>query len=102
MMRIRKLFCGGEHTMSELVTKSLAQGQHELKIETRNAMKPGARFTIVATAVAVLAVLGAVALFAQGKDNDKYSLKSPSGIAFSDFRGYEDWSVVSSARTDEI
>ena len=32
---------------------------------------------------------------------DKYSLKSPSGIAFSDFRGYEDWSVVSSARTDE-
>ena len=90
--------------MSELVTKSVAQGQQELKIETRNAMKPGARFTIVATAVAVLAVLGAVALFAQGKDNDKdkYSLKSPSGIAFADFRGYEDWSVVSSARTDEI
>ena len=29
---------------------------------------------------------------------DKYSLKSPSGIAFSDFKGYEDWSVVSSAR----
>jgi len=24
---------------------------------------------------------------------DKYSLKSPSGIAFSDFRGYEDWAV---------
>jgi hypothetical protein len=41
-------------------------------------------------------------LCAQGHDNDKYSLKSPSGIAFSDFRGYEDWSVVSSARTDEI
>jgi len=33
---------------------------------------------------------------------DKYSLKSPSGIAFSDFRGYEDWAVVSSARTDEV
>jgi hypothetical protein len=33
---------------------------------------------------------------------DKYSLKSPSGIAFSDFRGYEDWVVVSSARTDEV
>src|SRR5206468_12100452 len=32
---------------------------------------------------------------------DKYSLKSPSGIAFSDFRGYEDWAVVSSARTVE-
>ena len=44
------------------------------------------------------AVLGAAAVYAQ----DKYSLKSPSGIAFSDFRGYEDWSVVSSARTDEV
>ena len=27
---------------------------------------------------------------------DKYSLKSPSEIAFSDFRGYEDWAVISS------
>src|SRR5690242_21955525 len=33
---------------------------------------------------------------------DKYSLKSPGGIAFSDFKGYEDWAVVSSARTDEV
>jgi Cytochrome P460 len=33
---------------------------------------------------------------------DKYSLQSPSGIAFSDFRGYGDWAVVSSARTDEV
>jgi hypothetical protein len=34
--------------------------------------------------------------------DDKYSLQSPDGIAFSDFRGYEDWAVVSSARTDEV
>jgi hypothetical protein len=52
------------------------------------------------TATALFAVLAA-AVAAQGKF-DKYSLKSPSGIAFSDFRGYEDWSVVSSARTDEV
>src|ERR1700690_3244639 len=52
----------------------------------------------VAIATALLAVLGATAVYAQ----DKYLLKSPSGIAFSDFRGYEDWSVVSSARTDEV
>ena len=44
------------------------------------------------------AVLGAMAVYAQ----DKYSLKSPDGIALSDFRGYEDWAVVSSARTDEV
>ena len=48
--------------------------------------------------VAALLVLGATAVYAQ----DKYSLKSSSGIAFSDFRGYEDWSVVSSARTDQV
>ena len=46
----------------------------------------------------LLAVLGTAAVHAQ----DKYSLKSPSGIAFSDFKGYEDWAVVSSARTDEV
>src|ERR1700754_3766436 len=54
----------------------------------------------IATATAVFATLGA-AVYAQDKF-DKYSLKSPSGIAFSDFRGYEDWAVVSSARTDEV
>lgn len=48
--------------------------------------------------VAALMVLVVTALYAQ----DKYSLKSPGGIAFSDFKGYEDWSVVSSARTDEV
>ena len=94
--------------MPEFTPKSLAQKQQEqLKIETRTAVKRIAGFTIVAAAVAVLAVLlVAVALHAQDKGSvpaqDKYSLKSPSGIAFSDFRGYEDWTAVSSARTDDI
>jgi Cytochrome P460 len=56
------------------------------------------RNSTLAIAVATAAVLGAMAVYAQ----DKYSLKSPSGIAFSDFKGYEDWAVVSSARTDEV
>jgi hypothetical protein len=88
--------------MSELVTKSVTQEQQEQKIATRTAAKRIGGVAIVATAVAALAVLGAAVLFAQGQDNDKYSLKSPSGIAFSDFRGYEDWADISSARTDEI
>ena len=88
--------------MSEFVTKSAAEKQQEQKIESRTAVKRIAGFTIIMIATTVLAVLGAVALYAQGQDNDKYSLKSPSGIAFSDFRGYEDWSVVSSARTTEV
>ena len=52
-------------------------------------------------ATASLTILFAALVCAQVQDKDKYSLKSPGGIAFSDFRGYEDWSVVSSARTDE-
>ena len=85
--------------MSEFVTKSVPPEQQEQRIGTRIAAKRIGGFTIVATAVA--AVLGAVVLYGQSQDNDKYSLKSPSGIAFSDFRGYEDWAVVSSAHTDE-
>ena len=60
-------------------------------------MKRETRFSI-ATITAVLAILGGTALYAQ----EKYSLKTPDGIEFSDFRGYEDWAVVSSARTDEV
>ena len=59
------------------------------------------RFAIV-TATALLSVLGGAILCAQDQDTEKYSLISPDGIAFSDFRGYEDWSLVSSARTEEV
>src|SRR3979411_2230935 len=52
----------------------------------------------IAIATAMFAVVSGMAVYAQ----DKYSLKSPAGIAFSDFKGYEDWAVVSSARTDEV
>jgi hypothetical protein len=55
----------------------------------------------IAMFAVVLAVLCGAMLSAQTKQ-DKYTLKTPDGVAFSDFRGYEDWSVVSSARTDEV
>jgi len=54
--------------------------------------------TIAIASAALGVVVGTLAHAQQ----DKYSLKTSSGIAFSDFRGYEDWSVVSSARTDEV
>jgi hypothetical protein len=81
--------------MPESTTKFATQEQQRQKMETRGPMK---RFSAVATAVAALAVFIAAAVYAQ----DKYLLISPGGIAFSDFRGYEDWPVVSSARQDEI
>ena len=41
------------------------------------------KFAII---TAVLAVLGATMIHAQDHTQDKYSLKTSSGIAFSDFR----------------
>jgi hypothetical protein len=82
------------------MTKSVAQEQQQQKIKARAVMERITGFTVVATAVAALAVLVATVVHAQNED--KYLLKSPSGIAFSDFRGYEDWAAVSSARQDEI
>ena len=70
----------------------------EILVKKGSAMKRKSKLTI-AIATATLAALVATVVYAQ--NNDKYSLTSPSGIAFSDFRGYEDWSVVSSAKTDE-
>jgi hypothetical protein len=43
-----------------------------------------------------LSVLVALALAAQ----DRYTLKVSGGLAFSDFRGYEDWQVVAPSQTD--
>jgi hypothetical protein len=75
--------------------------QQKRNLETGTPVKHTATFIMLA-ATALIAVFGGAVLYAQSQDKDKYSLRSPGGIAFSDFRGYEDWSVVSSARTDEV
>ena len=53
----------------------------------------------ISTITAFLAVLRAGAYAREAFD--KYALKSPDGIAFADFRGYEDWAAISVARTDD-
>ena len=49
----------------------------------------GMRRIVVVTAL--VSALGGSAMAAQ----DKYTVKVPGGLAFSEFRGYEDWQVVS-------
>ena len=56
------------------------------------------RLRSMAIGAVVVATLGGMALAAQ----DKYSLQVPDGLAFSDFRGYEDWQVVSVAETNDV
>src|ERR1700720_2359302 len=53
---------------------------------------------IVSLLAVLLAALGGMALAAQ----DKYALQLPGGLPFSDFRGYEDWQVVSVSQTDDL
>lgn len=51
----------------------------------------------VSTMVAMLAVLMGLLLAAQ----DKYTLKVPGGLAFSEFRGYDAWQAISISRNEK-
>ena len=52
---------------------------------------------MVAALVLLFAVVSGVAISAQ----DKYTVKLPDGVAFSDFKGYEDWQLISTSKTDD-
>ena len=52
----------------------------------------------IAMITGVLAVLGGRALSAQ----DKYTVKVPAGLAFSEFRGYEAWQTISISRNERV
>src|SRR5262249_2104544 len=55
---------------------------------------------------ALFAVVCGMALTVQGSRAisapDKYALQVPNGLAFSDFRGYEDWQVVAVSQTEDL
>jgi len=52
----------------------------------------------IGTIAGVLAVLAGTAISAQ----DKYTLQVPGGLAFSEFRGYENWQVVSASLDGDL
>ena len=52
----------------------------------------------VSTAVALAALAAGAAISAQ----DKYTLKVPNGLAFSEFRGYEHWEIISISHNGEL
>jgi hypothetical protein len=51
----------------------------------------GKRMLTIPIITGVLACVGVWSISAQ----DKYTLKVPNGLSFSEFRGYEAWQVVS-------
>jgi hypothetical protein len=52
--------------------------------------------SVLVIITAVPAILGGIAFGAQ----DRYTLKVPNGLAFSDFRGYENWEAVAVSQTE--
>ena len=46
----------------------------------------------------LLAVLSGMAISAQ----DKYTVQVPDGLAFSEFKGYEDWKVIAVSQTGDV
>ena len=49
----------------------------------------------IAISVGITAVVAVLATGAAISAQDKYSLEVPNGLAFSEFRGYEGWQVIS-------
>ena len=58
----------------------------------------GKKTLMIAIITGVLAVVGGWAISAQ----DKYTVKVPGGLAFSEFRGYEAWQVVSISQNGNL
>jgi hypothetical protein len=55
-------------------------------------------FSATVVVAVLLAILGTMALAQQ----DKYTVRVPGGLAFSEFRGYEAWQVVSISHNGDL
>jgi hypothetical protein len=53
---------------------------------------------MIGVAAVWFAVLGGFAVYAQ----DKYTVKVPGGLSFSEFRGYETWQTISLSRNEKV
>ena len=62
----------------------------------------GAVIVVVMLALAMLAVVGGRAVFAQDVGEAKYNVRVPNGLAFSEFRGYEAWQTVSVSQSEKF
>ena len=61
-------------------------------------MMKGKSISAIVLVVGLCAVLGSMGLAQQ----DKYTLRVPGGLAFSEFRGYEGWQVVATSQNDKL
>jgi hypothetical protein len=62
-------------------------------IMSEQSLPPG-RHAMFARSIAVVLAVSTVAVGFSMSAQDKYTLKVPGGLAYSEFKGYEDWPVV--------
>jgi hypothetical protein len=68
-----------------------------MKRELEEPAMKNKRIPAIAIVAAALTVFVSLAIAAQ----DKYTLKVPGGLAFSEFRGYESWQLISISHSGE-
>src|SRR4051794_14371987 len=56
------------------------------------------RMLTISLIIGILALVGDRAISA----GDKYTVKVPGGLAFSEFRGYEAWQAISTSRNEKV
>src|SRR5690348_7657351 len=78
------------------MTQTSDSQQRTRQAAERNTIRP---FRLnIPLAVIFAVVLAGVAISAQ----DKYTVKVPGGLAFSEFRGYEGWQAISISRNERV
>src|SRR6185503_1090720 len=87
-----------KYSTEDAMTQTTAQ-QNSKRTTGRNTIRPfHAKASLMVIVAAILAVLAGVAISAQ----DKYTVKVPGGLAFSEFRGYEGWQAISISRNEKV
>ena len=61
-------------------------------------MKQGRGMLMLVISAVLLAIFGTKAISAQ----DKYTVKVPDGLAFSEFRGFEDWKAIAVSHAESL
>jgi hypothetical protein len=74
------------------------ENRKDAELDIGDAAMNRKRMLMIGITIVWLAIMGGLALSAQ----DKYNVKVPGGLAFSEFRGYEGWQAISISRNERV
>lgn len=87
-------------TVPHLPLPAPGGGSTPITLLEESAVKKSLPFVLALVAVALAVSSGSAN--PRQDPQDKYSLKVPGGLAFSEFKGYEDWQVVAVSQTEDL